>query len=93
MSTGLATGLVGCASFNDTLVVDIGDQFELLKLDAAKEHSGHSEAARAHGFECDFNAVSDRDSLFARERQVSGSIRCLLLHDQGTEPDRPTGSD
>lgn len=62
----------GCASFNDTLVVDIGDQFELLKLEVDEGHSEQQSWPPKNGFECDFDARSKRLSLWDRERHVSG---------------------
>ena len=71
--------LSGCASFNDSLVVDIGDQFELLKLEVDEGPAGKQGWPPKHGFECDFDARSKRLSLWDRERQVSGTIRCRGL--------------
>lgn len=73
----------GCAAFNDTVVVDVGDQFRLIEADVplASQRLQHANGA---GFECTFNARSERSSLFGREKTVDGSIRCKPL-----TPDTP----
>jgi len=78
---GLALVLGGCASFNDTLVVDIGDQFELLDLEVDRDLGEGESRPMSDGFECDFEAQSKRVSLLAGERLVSGTIRCRALRD------------
>jgi hypothetical protein len=75
----LTVALHGCASFNDTLVVDIGDQVDLLELELAEGSSSQKSWAPRNGFECDFDAHSKRLSLFAGERHFSGKIRCRIL--------------
>jgi len=75
----LSVALSGCASFNDTLVVDIGDQFDLLKLELADVSSSQKSWPPRNGFVCDFDAHSRRLSLFTGDRHVSGKIRCRTL--------------
>ena len=73
--------LTGCASFNDTLVVDVGEQFRLLDLEVEGDPATVQTDAAKNGFECDFDARSRRESLLGRERLVSGTIRCRPLGD------------
>ena len=73
--------LTGCASFNDTLVVDVGEQFRLLDLEVEDNPAAAQANATNNGFECDFDARSRRESLLGGERLVSGTIRCRPLSD------------
>jgi len=69
--------MAGCAAFNDTVVVDIGDQAALLTLPPGGGEQ--RQRLRGQGFECDFEAHSQRSELFGRERRISGHIRCEPL--------------
>ena len=83
---GLGGLLGGCASFNDTVTVAIGDQFGLLDLDIGDGNKPTQRWRTGEGFECDFDARSERNSWFGRERHVTGSIRChpLVTSDHGS---------
>jgi hypothetical protein len=81
--------LGGCASFNDTVVVDVGDQFDLLNLNLPDAQAPRDGARRAPGFECEFDARSERVSLLSGERRVSGTIRCKAL--DGRPGGQPSG--
>lgn len=77
--SSLSWGLGGCASFNDSVTVDIGDQFDLLAVDVTAGANGTRRLQSGDGFECVFDARSERVAWFGRERHVSGSIRCHYL--------------
>lgn len=83
---GLGGLLGGCASFNDTVTVAIGDQFGLPDLDIGDGNKPSQRWRTGEGFECDFDARSERYSWFGRERHVTGSIRChpLVTSDPGS---------
>lgn len=72
---GLAGSLASCASFNDTVVVDVGDQFRLLEV--AAQPSGETAQWRRNGFDCRFSAHGSRRGLFDAEFDVEGSLRCV----------------
>ncbi|HPQ23375.1 MAG TPA: hypothetical protein PLY75_00470 [Gammaproteobacteria bacterium] len=86
----LCWGLGGCASFNDSVTVDIGDQFDLLAVDVAAGAGGSRHLHGGEGFECVFDARSERVAWFGRERHVSGSIRCHYI---GTPDPDPAGGE
>lgn len=75
-------GLGGCAAFNDTVVVDIGDQVKLMQLSyqsAQRAASAAGSTRSGRGFECDFSAQTRRISLLAGSRQIEGKVRCRPL--------------
>ena len=75
----IAAVTTGCASFNNTIVVDVGDQFRLLQTAAsASEESGQRPAAPA-GFDCEFHATTTGAGPFATEREINGKLRCLRI--------------
>lgn len=85
----VVAGLVaGCASFNDTVVIDVGDQFELLRLQRDGAQPAAAVWRDARGFECRFLAHTQRTALFGREREIEGTVRCVAITD--TVADAPS---
>lgn len=85
---GLASvvaALSGCASFNDTVVVDVGDQFGLLTVEAADGGGTRRHWRPGQGFECDFTAQGRRGTLFGGESQVTGKLRCVAVDGTGKD--------
>ncbi len=78
--------LSGCASFNDTVVVDVGEQFGLLTIEAA-DGGTRRHWRPGQGFECDFTAQGRRGALFGGETQVTGKLRCVAVGDMSPAVD------
>lgn len=71
--------LSGCATFNDVLVVDIGEQFRLIENGTAAQTVQLRDPSN-NGFECSFTATSRRRSFLAHEKHVDGRrVRCQRL--------------
>ena len=75
--TAAMTG--GCASFNDTIVVDVGDQFRLLETGVSRSDANGRPFEAAQGFECTFRGTTNNAGPFATEREFSGTLRCVRI--------------
>jgi hypothetical protein len=81
----------GCASFNDTVVVDVGDQFRLLQADVADAGANGRVTEAPAGFECEFSARTTNTGPFASEREVNGTLRCLRIRADDKPCAEPAG--
>ena len=69
----------GCASFNDTIIVDVGDQFRLLQTGMAESDANGQLVGAPAGFECEFHARTTNAGPFTNEREVNGTLRCRRI--------------